>query len=277
VGDTLHLNAWVRGDGPFLYSWTATVGSLGGSGAQATWDFNGVVPGVYNATVTVSDHNSWFVTCSMQVVAIHRKRGPANGVRDTGRFLLLRGLEPQPGYGLYSYLLLGSAPSDVPTHARYLSFLTGYLKIVRNVAGLERFFDRDQLNVTSLPLDVAQGQEVREEAEWLLNHYDYDRARYILDRFHSDLRSGPYVVSVMKPLAPTSPSGPYLLQDFSTVPPSLATAWIQEFLNQTAQQRLWDEGVAPRFALRLRTLIEVMALGLEDVRSAVGVVIKWVQ
>jgi hypothetical protein len=70
-------------------------------------------------------------------------------------------------------------------------------------------------------------------------------------------------------------SGPYLVQDLSSVPASLALAWTKEFLSQTAQERFWDERTVPMLGLKMRTTIRVLAGGLSSVRQSVGTLISW--
>ena len=91
-----------------------------------------------------------------------------------------------------------------------------------------------------------------------------------------DGRDGPYIVSSLTPLGETpAATGPYLFQDLSAVPPTLASEWIKEFLNQSAQVRFWESRTAAMLSLRLRTTLTVLADGLAAVQSGLGGWITW--
>ena len=114
-------------------------------------------------------------------------------------------------------------------------------------------------------------------AEWILEKYDYARARTILRLLPGTHRDGPYIVSALRPLAAPTPLGPVLFQDLSRVPPHLVSAWVKEFLNQAAQERFWEERTGQQLAHRLRLTIGVLAEGLPEVRKALDSWITWLR
>jgi hypothetical protein len=168
------------------------------------------------------------------------------GERISGREFLLPGQTesraPAP-YGLYSYLLLGSMPSD-RTRARYLETIRAYLDLLPPVQGLERSgVPRAALNVTYVPIEDPAAMTAVQSAdprapELILRHYDYARARALLARVpggpHLD---GPYLVSHREPLGgvPRLTTG-YGWVDMSAAPAARAPRWVRIFLKETARQ-----------------------------------------
>jgi len=133
-----------------------------------------------------------------------------------------------------------------------------------------------RLNITYLPLETAAPESA--DAAWYLDHYDYARARVLLDFLPGNRRDGIYLVSSLKPLS-GGPNPPYLLQDFSTLPtepPDLISWWVREFLNQAAQEQFWEPKTMEHFVLNLRTTISVLAIGLPEVQKAVTGWVSWI-
>jgi hypothetical protein len=264
-----------------------------GQGFEVRWNFTGVRPGSYTAIVRVSDTTGGFIYCSMRVIVRSPPTVVRGGKRETGRAFLLPDQTETEGYGLYSYFLLGSPPSDA-THERYLKALIEYLKFP-NVIELEKNIQhyhrislkkaRRKLNITYLPIKDRHGQDIlknltpdhyTEVAQWVLAHYDYARARVLLNNLPGDRREGPYIVSFLKPLSGDSLSTPYLYQDQSWVPPHLVALWMKEFLNQATQERFWEPSTGEQLVLKLRTTIGILAVGLPEVQNALEDWIAWI-
>ena len=194
--------------------------------------------------------------------------------------------EPETtGYGLYSYLLLGSPPTAA-SRERYLKAIEEYLRFP-DLTRLETFnIPYRTLNITYLPIKVAPERPVLDQltderygevAAWILKQYDYERARVLLKNLPGSHREGPYFLSVLTPPSwDHPPSRPYLYQDQSAVPPHLVSLWAREFLNQAAQEQFWQERTVAHFALKLRTSIGILATGLPEVRKALDYWIAWV-
>jgi hypothetical protein len=186
---------------------------------------------------------------------------------------LVKGANEAPGYGLYSYLLLGSRATDDSTRDRYFNAIQSYLDTVEQVEKLLFYLPQDRLNVTYLPIEVAANSAPT--ADWLIEHYDYARARSFLDMLPGNLREGPYFISALKPLSSGGPVDHYLFQDLSGVPSDIDSLWVREFLDQAAQERYWKPPTAELFVLRMRTTIGVLAEGLPEVRESLGDWIAW--
>lgn len=271
--ETIRVRAWAASDaGALAYRWAATVGRIAATGAEAEWTLpaSDARP-PYRATVRVDGAGGESGTCTVEVWPALAGRGP--GDREAGRALLLPGSPPPNGYGLYSYILFGSPPVD-GKRERYLKTLEAWRTLVPALAELERYLKPAELNITLLPVQTAADAKV--STDWLLEHYDYARARLLLRAVGQGGRDGPYIVSSLEPLGETAPlAGQHLFQDLSSVPPALVAAWTSEFLRQSAQQRFWEPRTGARLALRMRTTLRILAMGLGDVQSSLSQWISW--
>ncbi len=272
-----HMRVWVTTSRqqPLHYTWTAVDGRVAGQGPTASWDLAGVKPGVYTATVQVSHSPRRAIDCSVQVLIWNPLRSGIS--RETGQAFLGPRQTETEGYGLYSYVLLGSPP-DRHAKRRYLAMIDAYLQLFPAIASLEQYIPRRELNVTYLPLQEIPptGKGTRVSPEWVLAHYDHARARAFLRGVPGTNRDGPYLVSVLKPLSQNVPlAGEYLFQDMTAVPPHLAATWMKAFLKQAAQERFWESRTTKRFVLKLRTIIGILGKDVLDIRQALTSWIAW--
>jgi hypothetical protein len=261
--EAIHVRLWTASvTHTPQYAWTATAGHIEGHGVEAIWDLSGAPAGYATATVGYKGP-SGPASCSLQIV-IEESAGQRSPVRDRGHDLLVKNTPETPGYGLYSYVLFSAAPDD-ESRLRYLQLLLAVLAQAPSIEDLGVYYDAAQLNVTYIP--VVSGGQPPVSAQWLLDNYDYAHARFLLHAVPGNLSRGPYLVSSLQPLSKTT-SGPYLVQDLSSVPPHLVSLWTSEFLNQAAQEHFWEQNTGTMLALRLRTAIGIMAEGLPDVRKS---------
>ena len=273
LGGNVTLKAWARSPSGWAlrYTWGATAGRIEGRGAEARWSLAELRPGTFAATVTARDGESTSSECLMRVT-VRRDAGGRSFSRETGQSFLPPGQSEAAGYGLYSYLLLGAPPSE-SSRDRYLKAIDAYLTLVPDVADLEQYVPRRELNIFYMPVRSVPPPPVT--AQWVLDNYDYARARSLLRAVPGPNRDGPYILAAFKP--PGGTGGQYLFQDLSSVPPHLAASWVREFLNQAAQERFWEEKTAVQVAQRLRVTVGIMGAGLPEVRKSLDSWITWVK
>ena len=199
--------------------------------------------------------------------------------RETGRSFLVGNQKEEEGYGLYSYFLFGSPPTTEAACERYLRFIEMYLQIIPDITALEEYISPNELNVAYLLL--KESPATRPSAEWVLEKYNYERARVLLRALPGTHRDGPYIVSTLKPLTGVETlSSKYLYQDLSAVPldpPGLIVLWVKEFLSQAAQERFWEERTVEQLVLKVRTNIARAAVGWDDVRTSLQAWMVWVR
>ena len=192
------------------------------------------------------------------------------GGRITGRAFLPTVQHERDGYGLYSYLLFGTRPT-AGTRDRYLAILRAYLNMMDSVSELEKEFRGSDINITYL-LVTEQASNDKNDAEWLLNHYDFPRAERLLGVFGESHALGPYLVSTTQSLSQFAEQKKmpvlYLFQNLSTVEPSVAVLWIEEFKKQAAQKEFWNEKTRDMAAIRLRSAIAIGASAIDVTRKS---------
>jgi hypothetical protein len=278
-GDSITVRVWLESSPPGLrYDWTATGGNIKGRDAEAVWDFQGVTPGVYESTVTATDPRKDRVACTVQVIV--REHSMGGSQRTTWRNFLIKGQREKPGYGLYSYLLFGSPPDD-SSRDRYSIAVDVYLRQILEIVRLEDepSVSLSELNVTHLPVTAQPPADV--SVDWVLAHYDYATARLMLAKLPGTYMTGPYFISVLKPLLTSDTvSAHYLRQNLSTVPTvpkDLIYWWVREFQGQAAQERFWEERTGQQLALKLRTIVAAVAVAMPEVRKGLDTAITWVR
>jgi hypothetical protein len=277
---TIRVRAW--SDAPdtstITFRWAATAGRVAGTGPDVEWTIAAAEGGTrppYRATVRADSADGGSGTCTVEVWPTTTGRGPAPppAPREAGRGLLVSGTQARNGYGLYSYLVLGASPTDA-TRERYLQTISAVWSLAPDLIELERYLEPRQLNAMLVPVVMPGSGAV--SPQWVLDNYDYARARVLLRAVGRTGRDGPYLISSLQPLdGATAATGPHLFQDLSSIPPTLATAWTREFLNQAAQQRFWEERTGAVLGLKMRTTIRVLATGLPDVQRSLGEWIRW--
>jgi hypothetical protein len=270
---SVHILA--KSQGPLKFDWHTTGGSIKGTGTQVEWIFKDAFPGIYRATVRVrgSDLDE---TCMLRMVVTQPDRGGPQV--ESGKGFLPSGEKETPGFGLYSYLLMGAPPIE-STHARYVKVIEAYLKLLPAIEALKRNIRAKEINAAYLPVDMKAPREM--STAWILAHYDYARARALLRLIPGNLRQGPYFVSSLTPLSgKTAMPDQYLFQNLSSIPATpndLAAWWVRAFMNQAAQERFWDANAGYRLALKMRTVLAILSVGLPDVRQSLNEWIAWVK
>lgn len=261
------------------FRWNVDAGRVGQSttpaGDEVSWDLSGVAAGIapHRATVTMKGTSDPPVTCSVEILIAEGTRGG----RYSGRSFLLPDKREDEGFGLYSYLILTSRPTE-SERERYLDVLRVYLQqigVIRDL--LRQQLQPKELNITYVPIDATP--PVMPHAEWLVEHYDYARADVLIGQLKEHCK-GICLISTLVPLTQSVDPTQFGFEDLSfvpTQPPDLIVWWIREFLAQSAQERFWDARTGKRFVLSMRTTISALALGLPDVQRSVNAWITWRQ
>lgn len=194
---------------------------------------------------------------------------------------LLRKDPEERGYGLYSYLLFGSPPLDDDSREKYIAALQSISSLQPTSGMLNYGFTRQNLNITYVPLTKAVVIEShptdRATAIALLNAYNFQRARLLIDKVNSDLRGGPYIISVSTPLSLDSHTpDKFLFQDLSSATPKVVQSWVLIFESESAKPNFWEPDQASRFVANLRSVVDVTAHQImPNMPSRIAELIGW--
>lgn len=272
-------------------SWSSDVGSVKRDGARWQWTLTNAEAGIHRAEFRAQGAATTAPPlCGVDILVVLPAIELRNG---TGPRTMPELLTPDerelPGFGLYSYIILG-AP-DAANRERHLRLIEAYLNFP-DAARLERYLSRIRkvrgeevrrtLNATSLLVTerapetiIAKwnARDFRSVAEWILGHYDHARAQALFRRMGRNMQRGPYIISSLSPLG-DSKTSELLLQDQSPVPATLVELWVKEFLFQSAQEKSWERRSVDAMAGRVRTMVAA-AEGPPALRNAMGGLITW--
>ena len=191
----------------------------------------------------------------------------------------LKGKEAEEsGYGLYSYLLFGSHPSDA-NRSLYRQVISATVRVEKIKDLEEEGFPRRQLNVTYIPVrDSFPNPETVLSPDQILTHYNFSRAAFLLMSVPGIQKTDSYIISSFHPLSgQKTPSGPFLVQNLSSIPPDrddLIDLWIKTYFDRANQPNLWDKRTLSIVVAKLRTAIAVAAKGIPEVKKALKYWIK---
>jgi hypothetical protein len=191
-------------------------------------------------------------------------------------------VEPD-GYGLYSYILLGSRPNDSHNSVRRQRYMAAVDALLRmeSVEDALRVASPAELNAIFMPVlewPIRPEDPTCPVAKTLgTPHpivdclYDYPQSQKLLTVLNGPHLDGPYILSTTNPLTrlDTLPDH-YLYQDLSSVPPKMISLWVREFIRQAQQPKFWEKRSKEQFVLSLRTAIAIGAEELPNIEALIS-------
>ena len=258
--ETIRLYAWAATPDSAakpVYAWTVSSGEIRPAGAIFTWTFAPVSTGINTADGELRSGSKVEARCLVEVQVLASQ--PPN--KDAG---LNTPDTPEPeGAGLYNYLLI-SSPANQPLIG---SALRAWLALNPPIATL-----RDVLKPgepISLALPILEKPATTPNPAWILQHYDFPRARTLLAKALPNGKPGIYILSSLQPLSKSRP--PYLIEDLSAATPALAAQWVEAFINEAAQEHSWNTSSLASLADQLRATL--LAL---DPNLRLPLLLKWI-
>jgi hypothetical protein len=192
-------------------------------------------------------------------------------LRLAARTLLVGVGEEQGGYGLYSYILFRNPPLPAEKE-RYLAIIEAYLLRISDIANVEDVVRQARINVTyllvkQLPPDALSASD----KNWILDHYNYDRARQLLLMLPRAEGIGPYIVSVRGPLGNSGVAREHYLKiDLSSTSPRIVSACVDYFIGQSAKEEFDAEDPFTKILPSLRDGLAQLAAGIDEGRKGLA-------
>jgi hypothetical protein len=282
-GEDIGVQVWVTTSGgvPVVAKasvrWKVTGGRVEDQSSSTRWRFDSVeVDREYTASVEVEVDELRGDPCSFKVWVSEALRQSAErqsvqgidvGGRHRGEYITRRaflgnGKFGEPGFGLYSYFLMRGPPATPQVRERYAHFVRSFLDVLVSLSEKENYVESSKLNVSYMPMKTVPPKmlEIRQFVDWILEHYDYDRAKSFLSFYPTLTGPGPYIVAVGAPLR--RPIKPMLPWDFAQMDGQSIGDGVNRFLNQAAQLYDWEnEGALRKLRDRLLTAVAGMFMG----------------
>lgn len=152
--------------------------------------------------------------------------------------------------------------------------LSAFLRKVSTAASVEAYLERKYLNVTYIPVKNNPPRTLHRmglllQVEWILQNYNYDRARVLLAIFTQETSGGPYIYSRQNPVYLRDLQDTHtILQDMAQAPASLCGLWLDKFIKQAAREEFWQEDRLFAFTVSLRTAVANLGSGVETVSQS---------
>ena len=259
-GESVRLYEWadIPDGGKPIYAWTVSTGEVRPAGGNVfSWKSAKDAIGVLTADGELRTGSTVQARCLVEVQAI----ASHSAASDSG--MVIPNVQETDGAGLYSYLLLSAGASA----EMQKSALGAWLPLNGPVAELRGVLKRGEAVVLGLP--VLEKPSGKVEADWVLQHYDFARARALLDQAAPNAKPGLYIVSSLQPMSKSR--APYLVQDLSSASPALVGSWVEAFINQAAQEHTWNPAEEASLVDQLRATVLSLA---KDIK--LPVVMKWI-
>ena len=250
--EAIEVTAWAPQGSTF--TWTARDGELDPHGERVIWDLSDTSSGPKTITVTTTQPGNAPQTCTVTVWV--EKGLETRGGWLPRRFLLSPKTRETAEYGLHSYVLLAPDAGSAAVRDRNREAIRSWFSQYLPSTDAERVSKKAQLNATYVPVSAEPPDQP--DPDWVLSHYDYNRADEWIAELGLKRTGGPYLVSSKHPLS-GSQKRPVLVLDGSWAPPSTIQFWLRAFWAQSFQQNFDEPRALDMFNLKLRTILSVFS------------------
>jgi hypothetical protein len=248
-GAAIRLNAWASGGtgAKLVYAWTVSSGEVRPAGPNSfTWKLAARSSEIQTADGELRVGSIVQARCLVEV-QVEAESAASTGTQEPG------------DAGLYSYLLLSEPPKS-QNQELLKAIIHTWLTLNGPIDQLRR--SRKPGESIALMIPVRDQPANPPDAAWVLEHYDFPRAQTLLAKASPSSRSGIFIVSSLSPLAKSR--APYLFQNLSAASPSLASSWVEAFINLAAQEHSWTPSSEASLLDQIRAVV-----------SALGGSMKW--
>ena len=273
-GGAAELRAWILPGETAepMYSWAVSAGRIVGHGPRVAWEMAGVHPGTYEASVSVRDRESPLGSCTLRVTVLPFL--PTFFLLPDRGIVLMPNDSEQDGFGLYTYLIFPRKP-NAASRPRYAEAIKTFGRLPQAVAFAEPAPGGEQIAMY-LPMRERPSAGGLDNTDWVLDNYDYLRARRMLHGFAQTGNDGPYILTTPVPLD-SADAEEAVVNDLSIAPPHLIDPWIKHHVYRAAQEGAWGARLQRLLVLGPRTIIAVLAEGLPEVVAGLDEAVRYVR
>lgn len=192
----------------------------------------------------------------------------------------MRGAQEERGYGLYSYVVFRSRPSE-KTRPRYVAVIKAIVeRVERTDQMIAVGYEREELNAIYFPVmrRPSRSASVAEIAEWIIDNYDFARAKRILDSIESISGDGPFLLASLSPLGSglrATTNG--FMTDLGRASDETAPLWTRHFIAVSCIPQQWNRTSLERAMLSVRDYISTVAMAGAPVMNAVDSIVAWIK
>lgn len=272
-GSTVSVRAHPIGlqdDARFAIAWQATAGSFVGEGEAVEWRVDRAGEALATATLT---HGTETVACTIRLQVVQ----PTLSTARIRKYFLVGDEAAPPGFGTYSYLLLGER-IDPAQHENRKIVVAAFLRMLEELSqsdsrSRDRLVNLTMIPVTSAPPPVVLESPGRDEAwEWLIANFNYRRAQEILDAAAREHGTGPFIVSSRQ-----SPNGEEtFVQDLTAAHGAAAERWVRLHVFLTTQERDWNRTEFRSYAVKTINALSVFAEAVPEAIQGVSTAVTWI-
>jgi hypothetical protein len=196
--------------------------------------------------------------------------------------LLPRGANEPKNAGAYTYFLLPIDEAGVHRD-RVLGVIERILRAVSPESELIAAGTRtSKINVYQFPVLTSAPDSAKTTAElarWVLDHYDYSRARTILQTLQRPSTTPPLLISSLEPLSQNTdvPITPLLAQRLDLDDDDTLLLWVDQFIAVSANRAEWNVAHFNEVVLSMREFANKLAASGKDVPSSIIAVLTFVR
>lgn len=196
---------------------------------------------------------------------------------DPSRSLLVRGTVEATGFGAYSYVLFRERPDGV-MRDRYVRIVYRVIRSAEQTADmLNQGYKREELNVIHFPVvrQPTRTATPSEAAAWIVDNYDYTRAKRLLRRCPQAKATGPYLVSSLMPLEALHANQTPYVHDMTRATDDTWELWVAAFIETSSRPNQWNNTSMMAAMLHVRDVLATIASAGKPVLDARDKVLMW--
>jgi hypothetical protein len=169
----------------------------------------------------------------------------------------------------------------VRTLSRYLAIIRAIVeRVERTDQMIAVGYEPKELNAIYFPVTrrPSRTASVKKMAEWIMDNYDFARAKRILDSLDAVSGDGPFLLASLSPLSSGVRSNTNgFMTDLGNASAATAELWTRHFIAVSCIPQQWNRASLERAMLEVRDYIGTIAMAGTPVITAVDTVVAWIK